>query len=314
MSPAPRSIPLSLAILLSLIIHASAAFVIAREPMRHLPPAAEHLAAPEDEPPAPWRLGIDHAAPKTAIAWIGYDTFRAMNAPKSQTEQAAQTKQAPTQAIVEVLESVSPPPSPPAPDPAQARRAVQQVTQRVEQAAQAMDETTAKVLELARALTGTLALPIGGTPPNQKSDAANPQPPAAQPVAPPAPPTTTAAAPEPGELADRESPPATTLPAIEADDLGHPIAAQGIVIETVRPRFSHYIRLTADPKDPLVRIHFDRGGRVRWVELAESSGYQAVDEPIKAAVYRWRATGEALQTLQAEKPDQVLIITLRILL
>lgn len=306
-----RSIPILLAIAVSLIIHASAAFVIAREPLRHIPPALQDLAQPDEpDPQDPWRLGIDQAAPRTAIAWIGYDTYRAMNAPKSTIQQAAQTRQAPTEAPAQELAEAPTSPAPPLPDAAQVRQAALGVAQAVDQAAEALDQATAQMLDLARSLAGTLALPIAA--------ASATWAPTAEPQAHPQQPSpsvqATAVAPDQGPLAERESDPSTTLPDIDADDLGQPIAAQGIIIETIRPRFSHYIRLTADPKNPLVRIHFDRGGRVRWVELVESSGYQAVDEPIKAAVYRWRAKGAALETIQAEKPDQVLIITLRILL
>ena len=287
------------ALLVSLVLHAATLLVITHAPLVRASAAERLNESPPEASQERWRLGIDQPAPTTAVAWIGYDTYRAMNAPQSDIDQAGLTRAAPT-----------PAPDQPPTDPQAA-----QVAQVTREARQAMSTATARLLELARSVAGALALPLSGTRALDEP-VAQQETPLAEAAAPTQQlaPEPIAAAPEPGTLAETEADPTTTLPAIEADDLGQPLAAQGIVIETVRPRFSHYMQLTANPTDPLVRIHFDRGGSVRWVELAESTGYQAIDEPIRAAVYRWRASGEAFQAFVAEKPDQVLIVSLRILL
>lgn len=312
-----RSIPILLAIVISLILHVTTALIVAQRPLPLEPTAQAHLSPPEDAP-NPLRLGIERSTSTTAIAWIGYDTFRAMNAPESSIDQAGQTADQPMPTV-----KVTPPTPPPSmPTEAEMRTLAQAASRSVTEAQAATQQVAQDIINLARSLAGTLRLPIAAKTSSDRANPADTQSPtqdqviAAAPKTPPAPKTPLSMPPpaEPGHIANREAPPTTTLPDIDSDDLGHPIAASGLEIHTVRPRFSHYMELTADPKDPLVRIHFDRGGKVRKVELVESTGYRAVDEPISTAVYRWRATGEALQTLPVEKPEQGLIVELRILL
>jgi len=78
---------------------------------------------------------------------------------------------------------------------------------------------------------------------------------------------------------------------------GRPLAAQGLEIKTVRPRFSHYTRLTASPSDPLVLIRFDREGRVQQAVFLERTGRSDVDAPLLDAIYQWRASGERIEAL-----------------
>src|SRR5690606_35683094 len=75
---------------------------------------------------------------------------------------------------------------------------------------------------------------------------------------------------------------------------GKPLAARGLRIQTVRPKWSTYALATANPNDVAVRIWFDATGRVTKATIIQSSGRDDVDRPILDAVYRWRATGERL--------------------
>lgn len=120
---------------------------------------------------------------------------------------------------------------------------------------------------------------------------------------------------DPGVPADRESAPVSiaNVP-IEMRELGNPLAAAGLDIKTVRPRFTHYTRLTVLPDDPLIRVEFDRTGKVVKAELLESSGHRNVDNPILDAVYRWSASGKPLETLEGEGSPATIPIEFRIVL
>ena len=108
----------------------------------------------------------------------------------------------------------------------------------------------------------------------------------------------------PSRPSDRETDASTTI-RVETADLGQPISAQGLRIETTRPDFSGKARATLRPRHPLVEVTFGRDGRVTLVEIVQTSGHaDDVDEPILTAVYNWRATGEAIEALKRVKPGQ----------
>ncbi len=107
----------------------------------------------------------------------------------------------------------------------------------------------------------------------------------------------------PGDLADRESEATTTREVIRAQP-GKPVAAKGVQIRTVRPRFSNYILVTAAPRDAVVLVSFGRDGRVVNVTLLRSSGVSDVDRPVIDAVYNWTAAGERIRALPERKPPE----------
>lgn len=116
-----------------------------------------------------------------------------------------------------------------------------------------------------------------------------------------------------GNRADRESVASAVITA-DKDDLGKPLAARGLEIKTVRPRFTQYTRLTAAPRDPVLRVYFDRNGKVQKVEVLRSSGIPDVDRPVLDAIYQWRAVGEQLGSLREGDPPATLPVEFKILL
>ncbi len=96
---------------------------------------------------------------------------------------------------------------------------------------------------------------------------------------------------------------------------GHPAAGQGLDITTVTPRWSETTRLSALPRNPVVRIDFARDGHVVRAAFLPNldSGYASVDGPLLDAIYRWRARGQALDDLP-DGSDAVVSMTVRILL
>jgi len=117
-----------------------------------------------------------------------------------------------------------------------------------------------------------------------------------------------------GQLSDQESDAAAIDSATKVDDWSKPLAAKGVKIRTVRPRFTHYTSLTARPLDPVIRLYFDRTGKVRKVEILRSSGYSDVDRPVVDAAYRWKAEGKPLSDLPEGEPAATLKVDFRILL
>jgi len=118
-------------------------------------------------------------------------------------------------------------------------------------------------------------------------------------------PSTKAAAPageRPGEKTDRQSTASSLKATIEVIP-GRTAAAQGLEIKTVRPRWSDTTRLTAAPRNPLVRVTFARTGKVTSAVFASgmNTGWKDVDDPLLDAIYRWSAKGEALRALPPDR-------------
>lgn len=113
-----------------------------------------------------------------------------------------------------------------------------------------------------------------------------------------------------GQQDDRESD-ATSVEQTALKELGNPLSARGLRIRTVKPNFSHYTTIMSTPHDPIIRLHFGRDGRVRLVELLQSSGINDIDRPVLDAAYRWRAEGKSLEQLGS---SESVSIDMRILL
>ncbi|TVQ33051.1 MAG: hypothetical protein EA376_03060 [Phycisphaeraceae bacterium] len=114
-----------------------------------------------------------------------------------------------------------------------------------------------------------------------------------------------------GEDSDRESDAFSRQRPIRVTP-GRPVAAEGLTIQTIRPRWTHFTLLTSAPRDPLAVIDFRRDGRVHRARLEESSGNQSVDRPLLDAIYNWTARGEALDDLPDADPDAEHPPTLRL--
>ena len=69
-------------------------------------------------------------------------------------------------------------------------------------------------------------------------------------------------------------------------------------------------------------IHFDRRGIVTRVDFVKdekrgivySTGEPAVDEPLRTALFQWRAKGEELTRIPADDPNATISIVMEIML
>ena len=120
---------------------------------------------------------------------------------------------------------------------------------------------------------------------------------------------------EPG-IADEKESDAVSIAnvPVELRKVGNPLAAAGLDIKTVRPKFTHYTTLTVAPRSPLIRVEFDRKGVVVSAVLLESSGHKDVDNPILDAIYQWRATGKPLESIDPDGSPATVAIEFRIVL
>ena len=111
---------------------------------------------------------------------------------------------------------------------------------------------------------------------------------------------------------DADAVSAETDEAVTEYQLGRPLAAQGLDIRTVRPVWSARTLVTARPRNPKVRIHFNRKGRVSLATIEESTGEPDVDRPLLDAIYKWRAVGEGLEELPKGEPEATIAVVLKI--
>lgn len=124
-----------------------------------------------------------------------------------------------------------------------------------------------------------------------------------------------------GLRSDKESPASALKRAIKYRP-GKPPAVQGLELKTVEPRWPVSVRLTSSPRNPVVVIHFDRSGIVTRVDFLKdekkqivySTGEPAVDEPLRTAIFQWRAKGEELLRIPADNPEATVSIVMEILL
>lgn len=116
-----------------------------------------------------------------------------------------------------------------------------------------------------------------------------------------------------GQQADREAD-ASSIITATVSKLGRPLAAHGLEIQTIKPRYTYYTQVTATPRPPIVRVEFDRAGKVYRAQILQSSGSADVDRPLLDAIYQWRAKGKQLEKLSGGNPPQTVSIEFRILL
>lgn len=120
---------------------------------------------------------------------------------------------------------------------------------------------------------------------------------------------------KPGEKDDREADASAVIDSIDVVP-GKPAAAKGLRIQTSRPQWSMATKLTARPRNPVIRITFGPTGRVVKAEFekGKNTGYPDVDQPLLNAIYRWTARGEAIDKLNPTNPRAGVTITVNILL
>jgi hypothetical protein len=115
-----------------------------------------------------------------------------------------------------------------------------------------------------------------------------------------------------GELSDRESDPTSTIDVPAALwRTGRPLAARGIELRPVRPQFLTLSRISGIARNPIGEIVIGRDGVPQVARIVRSSGNPGVDEAIRSALFKWRASGAPLAKL---KPGQTVTIRLKLVM
>ncbi|MFM7134581.1 MAG: hypothetical protein ACKO0W_09725, partial [Planctomycetota bacterium] len=115
-----------------------------------------------------------------------------------------------------------------------------------------------------------------------------------------------------GDLSDRESDPTSIIDVpMQNWQNGRPLAAKGIVLKPVRPRFTTLNYVDGVGRNPVGELVFGRDGVPIQTRLLRSTGNPGVDEAIRSALFKWRASGRQLEQL---KPGQTLTIRMRLIM
>ncbi|MHC4993629.1 MAG: CARDB domain-containing protein [Planctomycetota bacterium] len=135
--------------------------------------------------------------------------------------------------------------------------------------------------------------------PEEKTEPLNPTPPGPPtPVTPPAPRPMVASLPKPtvAPKVEREAPPVTRIDNVMVVP-GKVVAKQGVVVNTVVPRFSIVARMTSVPRNPKIEIVFDKTGHVIKTKVLTSTGHDTFDGPLLTAIYKWTVKPESLHRI-----------------
>jgi hypothetical protein len=92
---------------------------------------------------------------------------------------------------------------------------------------------------------------------------------------------------------------------------GKPLAAKGIELRPVRPRFTTLNLLDGIARNPIGELVIGRDGVPQVARIVRSTGNPGVDEAIRSALFKWRASGDQLEKL---KPGQTVTIRLRLVM
>lgn len=151
--------------------------------------------------------------------------------------------------------------------------------------------------------------PAPEAPPQQDAPSSQPTPASSAPSSSPPTPATGGQSKQKGIRSDRESE-AFTKQVIDTPMRdGRVQAGRGLNIITRRADFTNTTLLTAPPRDTMIRISFQKSGKVKRAEFVNGSatGNPNVDDPLMNAIYRWRASGKDLQALGVEETLSVVV-------
>lgn len=105
----------------------------------------------------------------------------------------------------------------------------------------------------------------------------------------------------------RESPPVSRIENLTIRP-GQVLAAQGLQINTIAPRFTPVAQYSSAPSNPDVLVVFNKQGQVIKAEIPKTSGYKNIDGPLLASLYKWSAQGDLLKKVPETLTLQVHII------
>lgn len=280
-----ESAALPLALLGSIALHTIFIPVIYanKENMAHLPATkATHLDTPpvEDESV---ELGIDKSEEAT-LTWLGYEEYEEQRARFAEVEQAEMQAEVaiatptPAQLAIDIAKNLAEP--------------ISQLSKELLEALQGIEiSVPSRELEVQPdRIESTVAL-VHETQPN------------------PAPETKEKVEQE-GVASDRDSSATSTIKITpEQWKSGKPLAAKGIVLRPRRPSFTANQLVTNAPSDLVADLLINKKGKPTDVIIVYSTGSPSIDGSLIASLYRWRASGEQIDSLE---DDETILISIHI--
>ncbi|MEQ9460490.1 MAG: hypothetical protein RIG82_06020 [Phycisphaeraceae bacterium] len=285
---------------LSLVVHIAifiggTATTSTAAPERFLPPPVpDDLIEPGDTEPSPAR-----------VAWISYDTYQDLKARRSVTQQpAVQATANPQDQAPAELTPTAPSPGQPSP-----RATAQQPLAEAQSApspepreAPEAGESPPEQGQTERFLAGGPLIPQLLSPQTPPQPESTPQP-AGGAITGPDRPTSI-------PLDTREVPPTSIKGQLEVQP-GKVLAREGLIIDTVVPRYTIAARTTLPQRNPIVRITFGLDGKPTEVHWVRTSGLPIHDGPIERALYLWRAKGPMIDDAIKPLTVEIKILLLR---
>ena len=252
--------------------------------MAHLPsPKATHLETPPIEDKS-ITLGLDSSKNAT-LTWIGYEDY------EEQRARFAEFEQAEMKAVTLI--------SPPAPTPTAIDLAKQLTNPLAEMASDFLDALRGLEITLpSRDVQVSITEQEATQPPDQSQEPSNPVSEVVE------------DAPAEGAPSDRDSSATSTIKiSPEQWKSGKPLAAQGIVLRPRRPSFTANQLVTNAPSDLVAELHINNKGKPTDVVVIFSTGSNSVDGSLVSSLYRWRASGDQIDTLG---DDETIVISIHI--
>ena len=113
---------------------------------------------------------------------------------------------------------------------------------------------------------------------------------------------------DPKVPSDRDSTPTSIIRVSpEMWKSGKPLAGEGIVLRPRKPSFTANQMVSNAPSDLIAAIHLDNKGIPRDVEPIISTGSPSIDRALISSLYRWRATGEQIDSIDDDETLEIRI-------
>ena len=282
------NVVIAVAVGLSIGIHATVLPLIAILPsLAHSPATkATHLETPPLDI-NDIELGIDESKEST-LTWIGYEEYEEQRARFAEVEQAEmqfESETASSPMSIETFRAITEP--------------LTDLAKKLSKAMQAF----------------AIEFPAGKTEPQSakvavKTEEAEQD--IEQPVQQPPQEVTEVSAPSPKiSPGDRDSQ-ATSVMHISPEQWksGKPLAGEGIVLRPRRPSFTANQSVSNVAGNLAADLVIDKSGKPINVEILLSTGSYSIDRTIESSLYRWRASGEKVETLMG---DDTIRITINIM-
>ena len=255
------------------------------------------IVAEEADPPET-PLGRDDAEPRVTVAWISHDAFEELQARRRRTLQPSQQAAATPVPDAPARDATAPPTPPSRPSPAPATPATP-ADPAAAAPPPAAGDPVAPGEELPAPGPGDTPAPEPNprTAAESSSEAPRSADPSDTPPAPASPPPAPEGPREPTS-APRDDASSDATAEVDATTLqpGRVDVGPGLTVDVARPKIDAVAILSSIVRSPRVAVTFDRDGSVLNAQILRSAGSNAVDAPILRSLYRWRASGDRLET------------------